>query len=276
VTDVDHPILDDHIHLDPRNGDGIEAVEQFVRSGGTHLCLVNKPSWTLGVEATEPADFDAVFEETLAVADRARDVVPGDVYPVLGVHPGLVSRLVERVAVEDAVALMRGGLERAAERVDDGTAVALKSGRPHYDVDDDVWEGSNDVMRHAFRLAADRDCAVQLHTESGTDFEDVGAMAVDGGMDPDRVVKHYAEPGTASVRPSLLAREEWIREAAEADERFTLETDFVDDPERPGAVLGPRTVPRRVRALHEDYPEAIHDACVALPEEIYDVEIALD
>ncbi|OYR85890.1 deoxyribonuclease, partial [Halorubrum distributum] len=62
TEDLGTPVLDNHLHLDPRHGRGIEAVEEFARLGGTHLLVVNKPSWLLGVEPDEPADFRAVFE----------------------------------------------------------------------------------------------------------------------------------------------------------------------------------------------------------------------
>ena len=52
---------------------------------------------------------------------------------------------------------------------------------------------------------------------------------------------------------------------------FMLETDYMDDPKRPGAVLGPKTVPKRTRQLlaagldeeilyncHRDLPERIY------------------
>ena len=38
---------------------------------------------------------------------------------------------------------------------------------------------------------------------------------------------------------------------SEARQGFMLETDHMDDPARPGAVLGPKTVPKRTRQLSE-------------------------
>ena len=32
-----------------------------------------------------------------------------------------------------------------------------------------------------------------------------------------------------------------------------METDYLDDPRRPGAVLGPRTVPRRTKELCDEW-----------------------
>jgi TatD-related deoxyribonuclease len=52
-----------------------------------------------------------------------------------------------------------------------------------------------------------------------------------------------------------------------------METDFIDDPDRPGAVLGPKTVPRRVRWLRQDgHDEAIEVAHVETPAEVYGID----
>ncbi|MCX2818232.1 TatD family hydrolase [Haladaptatus sp. F3-133] len=277
------PVLDNHCHIDPRNGDGIDAVRRFARAGGTHICIVNKPSWSLGVEASESDDFRDVFDETLRTVEEASEVLEGRAFGVLGVHPGLVSKLLGRwggpqneEAVERAERVMKEGLEVAAEYVGEGSAIALKSGRPHYDVQEPTWETSNNVMQHAFELGAEVDCAVQLHTESADDFTDIRGMAEGVGMPPDRVVKHFSSPSVSAVQRSVIAYEENVFEAVEDGRDFLLETDYIDDPERPGAVLGTRTVPRRVDALlDEGYDDAVERACVTLPEEIYGVEISV-
>lgn len=247
------------------------------------MCIVNKPSWSLGVEASGGEDFREVFEETLRVVEEATEVLDGRAFAVLGVHPGLVSKLLGRFggpqkdeAVERATEVMKSGLEVATEYVEGGDAVALKSGRPHYDVKEPTWEASNEVMQHAFELGADVGCAVQLHTESGEDFSDIREKAEEVGMPPERVVKHFSSPSVSEVQRSVIAYEENAFEAAEDGRDFFLETDYIDDPERPGAVLGTRTVPRRVEALlGEGYEEAVERACVTLPEEVYGIEVSV-
>jgi len=275
--------LDNHCHIDPRNGDGIDAVRRFARSDGTHMCIVNKPSWSLGVEASDDDDFREVFDETLRTVEEADEVLEGNAFAVLGVHPALVSKLLGRFggpqndeAVERAEEVMKTGLEVAAEYIEEGDAVALKSGRPHYDVQEPTWEVSNNVMEHAFRLGADHDCAVQLHTESGEEFTDIRETAEGVGMSPDRVVKHFSSPDVSAVRRSVISYEENVFEAAEDGRDFFLETDYLDDSERPGAVLGTRTVPKRVSSLLEEgYEDAVERACVTLPEEVYGVEVSV-
>ncbi|MGQ3328297.1 TatD family hydrolase [Halorubrum sp. FL23] len=275
TDDLDTPVLDNHLHLDPRHGRGIDAVEDFVRLGGTHLLVVNKPSWHLGVEPDEPGDFRAVFEETLDAVAAANDALPGRAWPVLGVHPGLISRLVDErgFSPEDARDLMQGGIEVAGEFAADGDALALKSGRPHYDVSDAVWDASNAVTRRAFELGAALDCAVQLHTEASEDLTDLAAVAEESGLDPTNVVKHYAEGRLAGPTPSVMSEKDRLRRAAEAGEPFLMETDFVDDPEKPGMVLGPKTVPRRVRwLLEQGYDDAVRTAHVETPEAVYGID----
>jgi TatD-related deoxyribonuclease len=275
MEELGTPVLDNHLHLDPEHGRGLDAVRDFARLGGTHLLVVNKPSWLLGVEPDAGADFRPVFETTLDVVERASEILPGQAWPVLGVHPGLVSKLVDErgLSPEEAGDLMRAGLDEAAGFVRDGDALALKSGRPHYDVSEAVWEASNEVMRHAFSLGADLGCAVQLHTEAAEDLTEVAEWAEERGLPSHRVVKHYAGGTLAGPTPSVMSEKDRLETAAESGAPFLMETDFVDDPNRPGAVLGPKTVPRRVRwLLDEGHGEAVERAHVETPQRVYGID----
>jgi TatD-related deoxyribonuclease len=275
MENLDTPVLDDHLHLDPDAGRGLEAVRDFRRLGGTHLLVVNKPSWHLDVEVETGEDFRAVFDRTLDIVADADDLLPGRAWPVLGVHPGLISRLVDErgVSPDDARDLMCAGLDAAADYVEEGRALALKSGRPHYDVSDAVWDASNAVLRHALGLGADLDCAVQLHTEASENLTEVASWAENRGLPAHRVVKHYAGPTLAGPTPSVMCRKEWLREVCGTDTPFLMETDFVDDPDRPGAVMGPKTVPRRVRwLLEEGYDDAMRRAHVETPARVYGID----
>lgn len=272
------PILDNHLHLLPGKGKGIDAVREFARSGGTHMLIVNQPSWKLDITVDAPTDFEAVFEATLAVVERASEELPGRAWPVLGVHPALISRLIEDQALSpDAAAdLMCAGLTIAAEYAANGPAVALKSGRPHYEVEDAVWAASNTVIKHALQLAAETGVAVQLHTEATEDLTEVAAWAEAAGLPPEQVVKHYASGACIGVTASVISREEALQTAAERADPFLMETDFLDDPDRPGAVLGPRTVPRRTAWLREhDYEEAVQRAHVETPQRVYGIDTRL-
>lgn len=240
------PITDDHIHIDPVNGRGLEAAKDFLRAGGTHMFLVSKPSWSLSVHPKCGDDYHAVFDETLRVAD----LVTGTglvVYTVLGVHPAEISRLTERMSLAQAATVMKAGLDCAARYVHEGKAVALKSGRPHYDVEPDILAASNDVLTHALNLAAECNCALQIHAESGP-CNDVVEMARAAKVPIERVIKHYGSPDT-HLHPSLIAKHEAIPQLAREKRPFTMESDFMDENSRPGAVIGPKSVPRYTNML---------------------------
>ncbi|MFT4882846.1 MAG: TatD-related deoxyribonuclease [Natronomonas sp.] len=270
----DGPILDNHLHLDPVNGRGAEAAEEFANAGGTHLNVLNKPSWHLVGDVDGAEEFRETFDITVEVTEEADEILPGRAWPVLGVHPALISQLVDRgFDADEAAELMKTGIEVAAEYVAEGPALAIKSGRPHYDVSDAVWEASNEVMCHAFERAAEVGCAVQLHTEGGEDFEEVAEWAEAEGLPSERVVKHYSNGHIEGPIPSVICDKDELERACGGDWPFFMETDFIDDPDRPGAVFGPKTVPNRTQWLAEEgYEESLYRAHVETPARVYGVD----
>lgn len=236
-----YPVTDDHIHIDPKNGRGLAAAKDFLQAGGTHLFLVSKPSWSLAVHPSCGADYAQVFDETLRVAEMIRGTGL-TVFPVLGVHPAEINRLMERMSLEEAAIVMKAGLDCAAMYVREGKAVALKSGRPHYVVSPDLLTASNDILAHALQLAAGCSCALQIHAETGP-CSDIVVMAGEAHMPVERVVKHYGSPDTP-LHPSLIAKHEAIPQLIRDHHCFTMESDYMDENSRPGAVIGPKSVPR--------------------------------
>ena len=252
------PILDDHFHLNRRTGRGPDVIKEFMRSGGTHIVLVTLPSWSCGVTPVKPADFREVFDSALADANAVCEL-GCTCYCMAGVHPAEVGRLLERMSLSEAEELMKGGLDVAAEYVAEGKCIGIKSGRPHYPVSSEVWEMSNRVLSHALTLAGELDCPLQIHAESGP-CDDVIDMAKKAGMDSSRVIKHFATCDTP-LHPSVTAREpflaDWFRDGRE----FTMESDFMDDNSRPGAVNGPRSVPRTIQRMLQKGEITVDDVC---------------
>ncbi len=276
------PILDNHMHLNP-SGRCLDAVREFARAGGTHIVLVSLPPWSLGIEIYAPEDYRKVFDRILKIARRAEEAEKVKVFVVLGVHPAELTKYYGRLGLSRSVEIMRGGLEIASEYVVEGKAIGLKSGRPHYEVEPKIWTESNDIMRYSFELAKEAGCAVQLHTESATEegLAEISGIARSMGLPDGKVVKHFSPPMIKicekhRIFPSVLAGENAIETALGEGTRFMMETDYIDDLERPGSVLGPKTVPRRTKQLIDKWGEdvfwKIHKEN---PEKVYGVEINL-
>jgi len=276
------PITDNHMHIDPR-ARGLEAVKEFKNAGGTHIILVSKPSWSLGATVKKPEDYFSIFNETVDIASKIKEIGVG-AFPVLGVHPAEISKLTEYMELQEATEIMKRGLEIASGYVEKGLVVGIKSGRPHYPVGPEIWAASNEIMEYAFSLGKEQDCAVQLHTESvgEPELQDIAERARRAGIKMHRVVKHYSPPLVKvceefGIFPGVICVKGAIEQALEEGTRFMMETDYIDDPDRPGAVLGPKTIPKRTIKLMETYSEepfwTIHKDN---PEKVYDIEIELE
>src|SRR5271157_8237 len=273
------PITDDHMHINVKGGRGVEAIKDFKNAGGTHVFIVSLPAGELGLAIAKGDDFRAVFDATVEAVRQANEHVKA--YAVVGVHPAEFIRLAESSGMEKAYALVKEGLEIAAKYVAEGKAVAIKSGRPHFPVTPELWEASNALMRYAMDLSKDEDCAIQLHTESESDtMKSISEIAKQAGMEPYRVIKHFSPPAvkeceSLNVFPSVICSRGALEEALAQGTRFMLETDYIDDANRPGAVLGPKTVPRKTKeAIRNGVPEEVfYKINKDKPEKSYGIKI---
>ncbi len=272
-------VTDNHMHL--YNHLKFKALEQFKNAGGTHVFLVNLLSKHYGLKPTKPEDYLEMFKKHISMVEKANKIVRA--FAVIGVHPAEITLLGGRMKVQKAAEIMKKAIELAGKLIEEGKAVALgEVGRPHYRVSKEIWDLSNEVMMHAFEVAKDVGCAVQLHTESYTyeGIKEIAEMADRAGLKRYRVVKHFSPPKVkefedVGIFPSVICLNDYALEAAKQGDRFLLETDYLDDKDRPGAVLGPKTVPRKVKELleHGFDEDFIHKICVENVERVYGIEI---
>jgi TatD-related deoxyribonuclease len=251
------PILDNHVHLEPLKGRNIEAVRDFERAGGTHIIVSHLPYDHTRVSRAE--DFRESFEVTSSTVDRVNRETGVKAFATVGPYPVELLRLKRVDGLERAKEIMIDGMEVAAQFVREGKAIAIgEVGRPHFQVPEDVWNASNEILFEGMRLAREVDCAIVLHTEGATreSMLELAEMADRAGLSRGRVVKHYCPPlilpeENAGLMPSVLVGRDAAKRALEKGSRFLMETDFLDDPDRPGAVLDIKTVPKRTRTLME-------------------------
>lgn len=277
------PILDNHIHLQP-NGRNVEAIKEFQRMGGTHAILSHLPYAEVPIGTAE--DFLKSYLITTTIADRVNAETEVRVFSTLGPYPVLLLGLSERYGVEGGKEIMMRGMEVAQKFVLEGRAIALgEIGRPHFPVSRQIADASNDILRYGMELAKEAGCAVVLHAEHSTPEQmmEFAKMADSVGLDRGKVVKHYSPPlvleeENHGLFPSVLASRNAIGDAIGKGNRFMMETDFLDDPERPGAVMDIKTVPKRTRGLMDSGVLTVDDAWTIHkqnPERVYGIEIDL-
>lgn len=281
------PILDDHMHLDP-GGRGGEAVKDFLNAGGTALLLVHKP-YSYPGPAADPHEWYAdQFGTTLKLADMARDQ-GAKVWTALGAYPVDLVRLVEGgMPVEEARDFLWTGIEMAGNLITEGKAVCFgEVGRPHFQTSEEVVQACDGLLKDIMHYAASLNCAVVVHCESVEDKPDIWAhlanMADRAGLNRSRVVKHFSPPvvntdENMGIFPSVLSSRTALRTALAQGRRFMMETDYIDDPKRPGAVMGIRTVPKRTKAFIQNGDMTEEDAWIIHhdnPLKVYGIDTSL-
>jgi TatD-related deoxyribonuclease len=250
---------DNHMHIDPMKGMGLEAAREFESAGGRNIFLVNKCVRDIGIQLKGKRSFEKLYEHTIDLSREVTTVTNLRCFAIIGVHPAEFASMCGSFGVDKALAIGKDAIDIAVGKIEEGEAIALgEVGMPHYPVDDIILETCKSLLVYTFEAASDVDCAVQLHT-GRLDMEalkEYGDMARDAGMGENRLVKHFSPPLVkksleAGLYPSIIAREENIRRALREGDRFLMESDYIDDLKRPGAVVSPRNVPRVTTRLYE-------------------------
>lgn len=260
----------------------MEALKDFHRAGGTHVVLCHQPYAEVPIGSRE--DFARSYQITLRLTEMGNEGTEVGVFACVGPYPVLLIGLADRFGLPRAIEIMKGGMEEAQRLVLERKAVAIgEIGRPHFPVSAEIMEASNDIMRYGMELAREASCPVVLHTESADPavMADLARIADGAGLHRDKVIKHYSPPlvleeENHGLFPSVLASKPAIKEALSKGDRFVMETDFLDEPSRPGAVMNINTVPKRTKAylasgllteersmrIHKDNPERLYGVSI--------------
>lgn len=218
------------------------------------------------------------------MAEEIRTTIGIGVFVVVGPYPVDLLFLQEKLGRETALSIMKKGMEEAAHLCREQKCVAIgEIGRPHFPVDQQIIQDSNDLLMYGMQTARDAKVPVVLHTESTTpaqckEFVEMGRKI---GLSAERIVKHFAPPlitpnENYGLMPSVLATKKNIVEAVRKGTRFLMETDYIDDLRRPGAVLAPRSVPRLTKKLVEENilsEQQAHQIHVENPQATYGIEL---
>ena len=252
------PILDQHMHLD-RNNRFFEAINEFVISGGTAINLVHKPDFSNLPES--PSDYRKAYQNTLQMASEVRDKFGISVFVILGPHPVAWEHQIHTIGLEKSSSLHLQAVKIALEYISSGDAICLgEVGRPHYPVSDEIWKASNELLLEIMKLAAEAKTSIQLHVEDNGEktYSDLAILCDKAKLSRHLAIRHYApanisEEFTHGLSVTVSVGKDSISKIVEtlpmSNSYWGMETDFLDDEKRPGAVLGPKTIPKRTQQL---------------------------
>lgn len=261
-------VFDSHFHLNGGH-DWSMPVISFKKAGGTAVNLVNLPDYSI------PAVnyYEILYERTVKIA-RLLDL-EYSLHVLVSLGPYPLDYFHFQNAGLDPERKMEEGLELAAKYVKTGEASGFgEVGRPHFPVNKELFDFSNDFIASSMRAAKDLDTFVMLHTEDLTAETIIGIaeQARKSGIDPGRVIKHHATTDIlgceTEIPKTILATRPNTKFMIDNKDRAMLESDYVDDPDKPGKVIPADSVPRRaimVRNEAEEFEEILTEVFQTIP-----------
>ncbi|MBN2599107.1 MAG: TatD family hydrolase [Candidatus Thermoplasmatota archaeon] len=272
--------FDNHLHL-RREGRFLEAVKEFMNAGGTHFILCQYP---MPEVVLEEKSYQTCYQQTIQMAEEIRTTLGVEVFVVVGPYPVDLLSLQEKFGRQTALSIMKKGMDEAANLCREQKCIGIgEIGRPHFPVDQQIIQDSNYLVAYGMQQAKDVGVPVVLHTESATpqqcnEFVEMGRRV---GLHANQIVKHFAPPLIAldenfGLMPSVLATRKNIVAALQKGNRFLMETDYIDDLRRPGAVLAPKSVPKLTKNLLQENLLSEHQAHiihVTNPQATYHIDL---
>ncbi|MCD6572161.1 MAG: TatD family hydrolase [Thermoplasmata archaeon] len=271
-------IFDNHLHL-RRDGKFLDAVKEFKKAGGTHfvLCQYPMPEIVIKYKSYKPC-----YHETLKMAEEIKKKLDIDVFVTVAPYPVDYLKLNDVFGRDKTLEIMKKGIDLAARLCEDKKCIGIgEIGRPHFPVDKKIIEDCNELLLYSMQKAKDANAAVVIHAETATpkQCKELVELGKKAGLKPHKIIKHFSPPlvlekENHGLMPSILASKKNIIEALKKGNRFLMETDYIDDPKRPGAVLGPKTVPKVTKNLLENGAMTEKQAYMIHkenPEKTYDI-----
>jgi len=273
-------LFDNHLHL-REDGRFLDAIKDFKKAGGTHFVLCQLPMTNLVIKEKS---YESCYNKTLKMAEIIRSKIDVGVFVTVGPYPVDLLKLQEKFDRKIAIEIMKKGIDQAAVLCQEKKCIGIgEIGRPHFPVEKQLIDDSNEILLYGMQKAKDVDAPVILHTESTTpnQCKELVEMGKNAGLPANKIVKHYSPPlilknENYGLMPSVLASEKNILAAIKKSTRFLMETDYIDDPRRPGAVLGPKTVPKRSLELIKKgllSEKELYEIHKLNPEKTYGIEL---
>jgi TatD-related deoxyribonuclease len=256
---------DSHAHSNPVKGFGMRNIaKRFKQAGGWFIAIVSLSPHHYGFEPTLDGyrkAIDVIINECRAAHEEGLKVAC-----FAGIHPADVDHMIlqDPKKSDSVIAFVVEVLNYVAKMVKEGALTGIgEVGRPHYRTLPESFVANSIVMRYALAIARDLQCLVHLHLEQGgyvtvRDVREVASMVM---LSKDRVILHHSdiltaryaqEYGFAFTIPGKL------QVLTEAFKRFTpsytVESDFIDDPKRPGVSSYPwQIIENQLRLLNEGF-----------------------
>ncbi len=241
---------DAHCHTNPVKGLGMKNIaSKFKENNGWFLSIVGLSPWSYDITPSYEGylkTFDLVIRECRIAKEYGLETAC-----IVGIHPADIDKLVYRynMKIGEAYNLALRVLDKAIELCKNGVINGIgEEGRPHYKIDPVFVVASELILMRAMEAAKDYDCIIHMHLEQGSNVTVLSVDKLAGliGAPKKRLLFHHTRPG---LTEHVIAEGYWATIPGiepvlriifdRVEPKFMVESDYIDDPRRPGVVVYP-------------------------------------
>lgn len=256
---------DGHLHSNPLRGIGAKVIaEKFKKIGGWFVVLVSLSPTHYGLEGFTFEDYTKSIDIHVKECEYAKEQGI-KVICLAGIHPADVEKKViaDKHKIGDTIILAKKIVEHVAKLIEKGVLDGFgEVGRPHYRTIPEAVVANEIVMRYVLTLARDLNAYVHLHLEQGgyATIEDMYEILKFTNADINKIVFHHLDLFTAieATHKRLIftvpGKYELLKEVIKRlDPIYIIESDFIDDPKRPGVSSYPWTIAENQLKIIKEY-----------------------
>ncbi|OYT40466.1 MAG: hydrolase TatD [Desulfurococcales archaeon ex4484_58] len=253
---------DAHCHSNPVKGMGAEEIaKRFRRYNGWFIALVSLPPYHYGFEETGVESYVKTIELMINEADKMkRQGIETIVF--IGFHPAEVDEYVKRgLSLKEIIDLAEKVFNIITQYIRKGLVHGIgEVGRQHYSTSPERIVTSEIILMKALEAAKDYDAPVHLHLEQGgwVTVESINKIIDKINIRKDRIFLHHSnyDVGFWSEKYgfwyTIPAKERDLKKTLVEKRKLVLvESDFIDDPRRPGVSSYPWDIALRINKLLE-------------------------
>jgi TatD-related deoxyribonuclease len=248
---------DSHLHTNPLHGYGAGRIaRKFKKEGGWFIALVSLPPYHYGFSEVSVDSYRKTLDLLVREAESARSEGL-TVIALAGFHPSEVDEYLKRgLSKKEVYELSAKVFNLINDYMKKGLIHGIgEVGRQHYGTSPERLVLSETIMIEALELACQHHALVHLHLEQGgwvTAFN-IAKILDKIPCKSSRVVLHHVNyetglwssmlglPATLPVKTSL---EKILSTPGIRLDGFLVESDFIDDPKRPGVSAYPWEIPK--------------------------------
>ncbi|ABN69586.1 TatD-related deoxyribonuclease [Staphylothermus marinus F1] len=251
---------DAHSHINPIRGLGARRIaSKFKNSGGWFIALVSLPPYYYGFNDLTIENYAKTIELLINEAKIMRSYGL-KVKLLAGFHPAEVDEHFRRgrdlkYIVEFADEVFKLIIDYHRKGYIDGIG---EVGRQHYSTAPSRIIASELILIKAMEYARDHDMIMHLHLEQGgwVTVESIDKLRRITGIMREKVFLHHVDYETSVWSEkygywyTVPAKKRILSKVLSEKRNYILvESDFIDDPDRPGVSSYPWDIPKRIKEL---------------------------